>query len=386
MAKNWNTSTKVVVLIIIFVVLGLVAYEIRSLITPLIIAGLLAYTLNLAVRYITNRSNLSRKWGVNLVFFLFIVILVATPGTLVPITVRQIQRTSNELEEVRQQLEMILANPIVIANLTIPLDQIWNDLTSMTTDFQSAYDGALAVLESTSINIIRIVIIIVVAFYLMHDWSSLRMWLINILPESGRPDLERLLGEIDQIWRAYMQGTFALMLIMGIFFIVVGLAIGLPGAVAIGLLTGLLSMVPELGPWISGIIAVAIAYFAGSNHLPISNFWFAVLVAGIYLIVTQVKSIWLRPQVMGRFMHMNTGIVFLAIIAAALLEGIFAALVILPILASVGVLGRYARAKLLNFDPWPEPDPTLLVASQDEPKLREAGDNSEEESKNLQSA
>jgi len=386
MVKNWNASTKVVVLIIIFVVLGLIAYEIRPLITPLIIAGLLAYTLNLAVRYLTNRSKLSRKWVVNLVFFLFIAILIATPGTLVPVTVRQIQRTSIELEEVRQQLEMILANPIVIANVTIPVDQIWNDLTSMTTDFQSAYEGALAVLESTSINIIRIVIIIVVAFYLMHDWSSLRNWLLNILPESGRPDLERLLREIDQIWRAYMQGTFALMLIMGIFFIVVGLAIGLPGAVAIGLLTGLLSMVPELGPWISGIIAVAIAYFAGSNHLPISNFWFAVLVAGIYLIVTQVKSLWLRPQVMGRFMHMNTGIVFLAIIAAALLEGIFAALVILPILASVGVLGRYVRAKLLNFDPWPEPNLPVMAAPQVEPELDEPEADSEEEPKNLQSA
>ena len=262
----------------------------------------------------------------------------------------------------------------------------------MTTDFGSYFDSALAVVETTSINLIRIVIILVVAFYLMHDWSGLRKWLINILPESGRSDSERLLREIDQIWRAYMQGTFALMLIMGIFFVVVGLAIGLPGAVAIGLITGLLSMIPELGPWISGAIAIAIAYFAGSNHLPISNFWFAVLVAGIYLVVTQVKSIWLRPQVMGRFMHMHTGIVFLAIIAAALLGGIFAALVILPILATVGVLGRYARAKLLDFDPWPsdeqskESNHPVVVTSTEQHEPEDVGVDSEEESKKLQSA
>jgi predicted PurR-regulated permease PerM len=392
MINKWNASTKVVVLIVVFIVLGLLIYKMRPLITPLIIAGLLAYTLNLAVRYITNRSRLSRKWGVNLVFFLFVAILIATPGTLVPISVRQIQATSIELEEVSQQLETIMANPIIIATLTIPMDQIWNDLTSMTTDFGSYFDSALAVVESTSINLIRIVIIIVVAFYLMNDWSGLRKWLINILPESGRADSERLLGEIDQIWRAYMQGTFALMLIMGIFFIVVGLAIGLPGAVAIGLITGLLSMIPELGPWISGAIAVAIAYFAGSNHLPISNFWFAVLVAGIYLVVTQVKSIWLRPQVMGRFMHMHTGIVFLAIIAAALLEGIFAALVILPLLATVGILGRYIRAKLLDFDPWPndeqaeESDNAVIFASTEPREPEDTGVDNEEESKKLQSA
>ena len=116
-----------------------------------------------------------------------------------------------------------------------------------------------------------------------------------------------------------------------------------------------------MGPWIAGVIAVAIAFFAGSNHLPVSNIWFAIIVGVIYLVLTQVKSIWLRPQVMGRFMRMNTGVVFLAIIAAVMLQGILAALVILPLLASVGVLGKYARAKLLNLDPWPVPESTTVV-------------------------
>jgi predicted PurR-regulated permease PerM len=216
------------------------------------------------------------------------------------------------------------------------------------------------------------------------DWQGLRDWLVNILPESGREDARRLIVEVDHIWRAYMQGTLALMLIMGILFIIIGLAIGLPGAVAIGLITGFLSMIPELGPWISGIIAVAIAYFAGSNHLPISNFWFAVLVAGIYLVITQVKSIWLRPQVMGRYMRMNTGVVFLAILAAAMLQGILAALVILPILATVGLLGRYVRARLLHLEPWPA---SINPEQKEEAGLvlEEATGDKEEDTKRLQS-
>ena len=208
-------------------------------------------------------------------------------------------------------------------------------------------------METTSVNLVRLLIIIVVSYYLLMDWQGLKKWLLAILPKVGRVDADRLISEIDRVWRAYMQGTLALMLIMGILFIFIGLAIGLPGAVAIGILTGFLSMIPEIGPWISGLIAVSIAFFAGSNHLPISNVWFAIVVAAIYIIVTQVKAIWLRPQVMGRFMHMNTGLVFLAIIAAVVLQGILAALVVLPILASLGVLGRYTRARLLNLEPWP---------------------------------
>jgi predicted PurR-regulated permease PerM len=71
----------------------------------------------------------------------------------------------------------------------------------------------------------------------------------------------------------------------------------------------------------------------------------------------QVKSLWLRPHVMGRFMHMNTGFVFVLIIGAVMLQGILGALVILPIVATVGVIGRYVRARLLNENPWPEPAP-----------------------------
>jgi predicted PurR-regulated permease PerM len=113
-------------------------------------------------------------------------------------------------------------------------------------------------------------------------------------------------------------------------------------------------MIPELGPALAGILAVLVALFEGSNFLPISNFWFAVLVGAIYLVVMQIKSLWLRPLVMGRFMHMNTGLVFVAIIGAAVLHGILAALIILPILATVGVIGRYIRARLFNESPWPE--------------------------------
>lgn len=184
------------------------------------------------------------------------------------------------------------------------------------------------------------------------DYQGLLTWLVNLSPQSGRNDIRRLLVEIDNIWRAYIRGTLALMLIMGIVFVIIGLAIGLPGAVGIGIVTGLLSMVPEIGPFASGILAVLIAGFEGSTYLPIPNFWFAMIVAGIYFIVMQIKSIWLRPHVMGRFMHMNTGLVFVAIIAAVILEGILGALIVLPIMASIGLIGRYVRARLLKLDPW----------------------------------
>jgi len=354
MKRTWSTSTRIIVVVICLLLIGLFLYRAQPLIVPLVLAGLLAYVLNLIVRYLSGRTKLKRKRAVNIVYFVFIAILIAMPSTLVPLAVSQAEEVSAEVEAIAEQFESLIATRIVILGRTIHLEELWAEFTNLFTNFDTAIGSALTVLEATTASLIWFVIVMVVTYYLMMDWQGLESWLANLLPEDGRSDFRRLLREVDSVWRAYLQGTLALMLIMAIVFIIIGYIIGLPGAAAIGIMTGILSMIPEIGPWIAGALAVLVALVLGSNHLPISNFWFAVLVAGIYLVLTQVKGIWLRPQVMGRFMRLNTGLVFLAIIGAALLSGILAALIILPVIASIGVIGRYVWARLLDLEPWPD--------------------------------
>ena len=211
---------------------------------------------------------------------------------------------------IREEIDEFTSEPVEIGSITIPIDQLWEEVTSVSTEVNFTFGSAISVIETTSLGLIRIVSIIVVSYYLLKDWKQLRKWLVSILPESGRGDADRLITDIDVLWRAYMQGTMALMLIMAVIFTIISFAVGLQGAVAIGIFSGIVSMIPEIGPFIAGALAVIVAYIGGSAHLPLTNFWFAVLVAAIFAIVAQIKSLWLRPQVMGRFMQMITGLVF----------------------------------------------------------------------------
>jgi len=352
MRSNWTLTTRIVIIAVLLILTGLFVNAIRPLISPMIIAALSAYTLYPLVARLEMHPRISYKWAVALVYFPFIGILIATPSTLAPMLIRQIRTLTNEAILIFNLLEARLEEPITILEQTLSQEQLAEFFRSASESFTPVAEDAIQAFESTSTSLLWFIVILVTIYFLLLDWQGLLDWFMGIFPESEQPDLMRLLHEINATWRGYLRGTLALMFIMGVFFIIVGLAIGLPGAVALGLLTGLLSIIPELGPTIAGILSALVAFFEGSNFLPLSNFWFAILVAGIYLVVMQVKSLWLRPLVMGRFMHMNTGLVFVAIIGAALIWGVLGALIILPVIASVGQIGHYIRAKLLDEIPW----------------------------------
>lgn len=362
MAYQWSPFTRAVVTAVSLVIIGLFIYVIHPMIEPIIIAILLAYILNPLVKLITDRVRLPHSWAVALVYFSCLTLLIVIPSIFAPEAVRQLRRLSTYLINIEAELEAFLANPILFFNQEIYLGQLLSDLLQLTSEsFAPAAEGALAVIERTSTSLAWLLVVLVSTYYLLLDGERLCTWLVRQAPETAQADAIRLLKEMDIIWRAYLRGTLVLMLIVGVTFMIVWTAIGLPGALALGLLTGVLTVIPEVGPTIAAILAILVALFQGSDYLPLSNFWFAVLVFGIYFVLIQIKAIWLRPRVMGYFLNMNEGLIFVAIIGAVVLWGIFGALIIVPLLATAGVIGRYVRCRLLNLDPWPE-DVTMATS------------------------
>jgi len=365
MATQWSNFTRAVVISISLLVIGWLVYAMRPLITPLIIAALLAYILHPLVKLVQTRTRLGHTWGVSLVYFSGLTLLIVIPSVLAPIAIRQIKGLSSHLVNIETRLEAALAKPISLAGQELHLGQILaNFLKATEESLAPAAEGALAVIETTSTSLVWLLVILVSTYYLLLDGGRLRDWFLRLAPESIQPDLRRLLQEINAVWQAYLSGTFVLMVVVGIVFAIVWTAIGLPGGVALGLLTGLLSIIPEIGPAFAAILAVLVAFFQGSDFLPLSDFWFAALVLGIYFVLIQIKAIWLRPRIMGRFLHMHEGLIFVIVIGAAVIWGILGALLIIPLWATMGVIGHYIRCRLLYLEPWPAEASLTLTAAQ----------------------
>jgi predicted PurR-regulated permease PerM len=351
--EGWSRTTRYLVLIIVLTGLTWLLFAVRALIGPLVIAALLAYVLNPAVTLITSRTKLSHNLSASLVYLLFLAILVAVLVIFVPVVIQQAKSLSLELQGIKVQLEDALTGPVTFLGFDLSLDQLLAELQEISSPLLKP-ERVLRVLKATTTNLAWILVILVTTYYLLRDWERLREWLIRLAPEAYQPDVRRLHKDIQGVWQAYLRGQLLLMLVVGVLTGLGSAAVGLPGAVALGLLAGALDLIPSLGPTVAMMMAAIVAWFEGSAYLPLSNAWFTVVVAVLYTLVQLVENIWLQPRIMGRSLRLHPGLVFVAVVGALALGGTLVALIIAPLLGSAGVVGRYVRCRMLGIEPWLE--------------------------------
>jgi predicted PurR-regulated permease PerM len=140
-------------------------------------------------------------------------------------------------------------------------------------------------------------------------------------------------------------------------FTVAWMVLGIPGALVLGVIAGFLTLIPDVGPFLAAVLAAGVALLEGSRWIPLSNVWVTVIVIGVYLVLIGFKNLWLRPFIMGRSVHMHESLVFISIILATVLWGILGALVIVPVLASLGVILRYLNRRIMGLPPFPPEEP-----------------------------
>jgi predicted PurR-regulated permease PerM len=356
MSKSWSRTTRFFVVALIVIGFLWFLWAANRLIGPLAIAGLLAYVLNPAVTFVNTRTRLKRNVVVLLVFLIFLTAVLALVALFAPFVPQQVSGMAEALENMLRQLDTLLAAPIVLFDYHIPMGGVMASFSALSTDFVRP-DIILSVIQATTTNLAWVLLILVTTYYLLQDWPLLREWLLNLAPTTFQPDALRLYEEIRGVWQLYLRGQLRLMFIVGLLTGLGSAAIGLPGAFAFGLFAGALDVILSVGPAVVMAIAGLVAFFAGSTYLPISNGWFALLVLAVFGLIQVVENIWLRPRVMSNTLRMHPAIVFIAVVGSLALAGVLTALIVIPLLGSVAVLGRYLYAKILDIDPWPSDNP-----------------------------
>jgi predicted PurR-regulated permease PerM len=349
--------------IISFVLLVAFLIYARDAVTNLAIAAFVAYLINPAVVYLTTRTRMQRVAAVNLVYFSAVVLLIGLPATLLPIFADEAQFVIEDILNLANQLRQTLASPIRIGGLVFHLEEWGQSIFQAQNAVLSPIpERTLQLLETTSVGVLWFLVILVSVHLFLSQWPTMRDWLINLAPPPYRPEIEELYDRIRRVWMAYLRGQIVLMLIVGVVFTIAWLILGIPGAFVLGVIAGLFTLVPDVGPFLAMVLAAGVALLEGSTWIPLSNFWVTGIVLIVYLVLINLKNFFLRPYIMGRSVHMNEALVFIAIIIATILKGILGALLVVPLLASVVVIGGYLQRRVLGLPPF-ENDGTMQFAA-----------------------
>jgi predicted PurR-regulated permease PerM len=361
MNQSWSTQFRYMTLGIFVIALAMFFWYVRVVTAPLVISALIAYVLNPIVDWVDRRSRLSHRATVALVFFFALTVVLATPALFVPVILEEVATLAADFDTVLLRTQEVLSEDYIVLGQVISLAEFIPNIPQL---FSEGLGGitldAFHLLESTTRNFLWLLVILASTYSLLRDWPRLRDWMIALAPEGYRDDVRRIYGEIKIIWRGYLRGNLSLMLITGILFTIAWLVIGVPGAIVLGLIAGLLTIIPDLGPAIAAILAILVSLVEGSTYLPLTNFWFGVLVLAVYMVLINVKNIWIRPRIFGRSVEMHDGVVFVAIVAAVVIEGILGALIVIPVLASVSVIAGYFWRRIQGEEPFSRPINTVM--------------------------
>ena len=336
--------------LIAFAITGWLMYLLAPVLTPFVASALLAYIGDpLADRL--QRMRFPRTLAVVTVFlltFLFIGLLVLLVGPLVK---QQVSALFAALPAIGANIEQVIL-PRVAGFLDIePGDKV--GLGAFLADYKDmagSWAGKLLQIGGSTGSmlaaaVLSLFLIPILTFYLLRDWDTIVAHLGALVPASQRDTVFSLLRESDEILGAFLRGQIMVMFALSVLY-ATGLSLfGLQYAIAIGVVSGLVSFVPYLGLVFGMTLASLTVVFEPDPWIPLIG------VVGTFTAAQFLEGTVLTPKLVGDQIGLHPVVVIFAIAAGGQLFGFFGILLALPAAAVLSVLVRFAFERYLKEHP-----------------------------------
>jgi len=329
---------------LLFCAVGLLLWVLTPVLTPFAAATLLAWLGNPVVGRLQKRG-MSRNSAVFLVFGAMLLVLVTLVLVLVPLIQRQIVTLS---ESMPRYLDWLVATAVPWIKTKTGFDlSVWLDPGHIVETLKRNWKGAggiatqvLGYLTQSSFAVLgwfaNLVLIPFITFFFLRDWNALVQRAADLIPRRRVETVSVLAAESDAVLGSFLRGQFMVMIAMGLFYAVGLWGVGVEVGILIGLLGGLLTFVPYVGPTtvlIGGVIA-ALVQFGDWQHV--------VGVLAVWGIGQLLESYALTPKLVGDRVGLSPVTVVFAVMTGGSLFGFLGMLLALPVASVANVLMRHA--------------------------------------------
>ena len=315
--------------------------------TPFVVAAMLAWLGDPLVDRL-QRTGRSRNTAVALVFTAMTLVVILVLVLLVPLIERQIATLIASLPSYRDWL-LQTAIPWLEYRTGMEISN-WLDFNHLVELVRSNWERAggiattlLAYLSRSGFAILGLVaniaLLPVLTYFFLRDWDLLVARVAALIPRNHLGTVTRLARESSDVLGAFLRGQFLVMVILGVMYGLGLWGVGLDLGILIGIIAGVLTFVPYLGP-ASGIILGCIAALVQYGD------WQHVAgVLAVFGIGQIIESYWLTPKMVGDRIGLHPAAVIFAVLAGGQLFGFLGMLLALPVAAVANVLLRYAEKR-----------------------------------------
>ncbi len=304
-------------------------YILRDIVIILIVAILIATVIDPFANQI-EKHKLPRGLAVVIIYLVIAAVMVGVLILVVPSVYDQSQGLVQEYSPV---VDGLIGDTFDLNGLSTGqlLDQDWASVleTLRQSGAGDAISELFTVLSDIFGGFIAVILVLIIAYYMVVEEHSLRSGLEVITPEKYQDFVSALLQEGRKKVGYWMRGQLILMLVIGLLYYAVLSMLGVPFALLLAVLGGLLEVVPYLGPNLAALPAVIIA-FSISPAL-------AVLVVVAYFLIQQVEADILTPKIMQKVTGVNPIVSIVAILVGYQIAGIIGALLAIPLAVLVTV-------------------------------------------------
>jgi len=357
-SQRWSYDVRRWVVIGLVVAFAIFAYFIRETIPVLVLSLLVAYLLNPIVTLLTRRTRMSRLLACALVYIVLIAVLIEVAILVAPNLVRQGQAQLGDFDALVSRVLIASRTLPIVSNWTAAMDPI-EVARQLRVEANTLLDQAPRYLAGAASSLLSVFVVLVLSFYLLKDAPHFADRIYHAVPEDYRQDYMRIVGELDIVWSGFLRGQVLLAIIIGVVTTVALMILGVRNAVLLGILAGVLEVVPTIGPIIAMIPAVLIGFFQGSTNWQIDNGVFALIIILTYFGIQQLENHIVVPNVLGASVDLPPVVILAGTIVGASLAGVLGIFLAAPVLATARLFFRYIRDKL--FEPMPGQAPPPAV-------------------------
>ncbi len=343
---SWSTIGAVI--LILFG--GFVLIEGRIIFAPLFIALIVVIVLNPFVSALQHRG-VHRLIGAAIAFLGLLAALVAIGLLVIPSIADQARGFATEFPLLYDRL----IEQVVTFGDRFGLDpSLWsydqileylNDPENQDTILSIVFDR----LGTLTTGIFEFILVFllgpVIAFYVLIDLPNVQQRLLDMVPQRNRAEVAYVGRRLNSAVGGFLRGQLVVAIIVGGMLSVGYWLIDLPFWMLVGMVGGVLNIVPFLGPWVGGILGVAIA-------LTTADFSTAVWAVVVAVIVQQIDNNFVSPSVLRATVRLHPAVTLLVLVLAGAVAGFWGIVIAVPLAAALKIIfGYWWRTRILEQSP-----------------------------------